>query len=272
MGCGLLGLVVGAVVLALTFICLYAVVGIVAFTGTGVTEPPLGCMVGISAGLILLLFLDTVWARRDDSADPWKLAWQVVRGCLHIGPSLILGGGKLLWRAGRWARLDIRSCANLLSHLAAKNRSASKEELLQLFPEFVWPTITSQIGLLEGILFLRPDASRITLLEELRQELRRLLLLERQANASKPPPEPAPEPLPVNEPGRLSCYELLGVSPLSSLAEIKTAYRNRIKECHPDRFAGMGSETQQVAEEWSKALNGAYDALMAQRAQQQTRT
>jgi len=43
--------------------------------------------------------------------------------------------------------------------------------------------------------------------------------------------------------------------------EIKTAYRKRMKECHPDLFAGMDQQAQALAERWTKALNAAYATL-----------
>ena len=51
----------------------------------------------------------------------------------------------------------------------------------------------------------------------------------------------------------------------ASLAEIKTAYRNRVKECHPDRFSTLDEQSRQLAEEWTKAINAAYASLLAQR-------
>ena len=43
----------------------------------------------------------------------------------------------------------------------------------------------------------------------------------------------------MNEPERLSAYEILGLSPSASLVEIKTAYRKRVRACHPDLFADV---------------------------------
>jgi curved DNA-binding protein CbpA len=44
--------------------------------------------------------------------------------------------------------------------------------------------------------------------------------------------------------------------------EIKTAYRNRVKECHPDRFPNIDDKTRELAEEWTKAVNAAYAELV----------
>jgi len=93
--------------------------------------------------------------------------------------------------------------------------------------------------------------------------LRQLLKSEKKAT---PAPEQSTEPAPVTEPEELTSYEILGVSASASLAEIKLAYRRRIKECHPDRFGELDPTSRQQAEEWTKALNAAYDALVAQQA------
>jgi DnaJ-domain-containing protein 1 len=59
-----------------------------------------------------------------------------------------------------------------------------------------------------------------------------------------------------------SFHKVLGVSPSSSLKEIKTAYRNRIKMYHPDKFFDQPTEVRQWAEETSKTINFAYESLI----------
>ena len=53
-------------------------------------------------------------------------------------------------------------------------------------------------------------------------------------------------------------YEVLGVSPSASMAEIKSAYRTKISGYHPDRVASLAEELRELAEERSKAINEAY--------------
>jgi hypothetical protein len=65
-----------------------------------------------------------------------------------------------------------------------------------------------------------------------------------------------------------SFHDALGVSPSSSLKEIKTAYRNRIKIYHPDKFVDQPPEVRQWAEEMSKTVNLAYEALIKEAKEQ----
>jgi DnaJ like chaperone protein len=58
-------------------------------------------------------------------------------------------------------------------------------------------------------------------------------------------------------------YTALGVTPDSSNAEIKRAYRKLISQNHPDKLAarGLPESMRPVAEERSRELNAAYDLL-----------
>ena len=58
-------------------------------------------------------------------------------------------------------------------------------------------------------------------------------------------------------------YTALGVTPDSTGAEIKRAYRKLISENHPDKLAsrGLPESMRQVAEERSREINSAYDLI-----------
>ncbi len=62
-------------------------------------------------------------------------------------------------------------------------------------------------------------------------------------------------------------YTALGVSPQSSPAEIKRAYRRLISQNHPDKLAarGLPESMRAVAEERSREINAAYDLIKAAR-------
>ena len=58
-----------------------------------------------------------------------------------------------------------------------------------------------------------------------------------------------------------NCFEILEVSQNSTPAEIKSAYRKRMMEYHPDKVEKLGSKLKKIAEEESKKLNAAYSIL-----------
>ena len=62
-------------------------------------------------------------------------------------------------------------------------------------------------------------------------------------------------------------YAALGVTPASSAAEIKRAYRKLISQNHPDKLAarGLPESMRAVAEERSREINSAYDLIKAAR-------
>jgi DnaJ like chaperone protein len=157
-------------------------------------------------------------------------------------------------------RLDIEACAKVLSYLAAKTKSVSRAELLEAFPELIWSRLIAQLRLIEGILFLRADVSRLALTSALRLELHQFVVQTEKSDTF----EEAVPPVSVTEPEKLAPYEILGVAPTASAAEIKIAYRRRVKECHPDHFAGADADSRELAEEWTKALNAAYETLLVQ--------
>ena len=61
----------------------------------------------------------------------------------------------------------------------------------------------------------------------------------------------------VNDP-----YEVLGVKPGASEAEIKTAYKNLVKKYHPDKY--QGNPLADLAEEKLQEVNEAYDMTIRQ--------
>jgi len=53
----------------------------------------------------------------------------------------------------------------------------------------------------------------------------------------------------------------LGVRRGDSFDVIRQAYRERMKEYHPDKVAGLGEELRELAERESKEINMAYEEL-----------
>lgn len=58
----------------------------------------------------------------------------------------------------------------------------------------------------------------------------------------------------------MNAFEMLGLSPQADSQEIKDAYRNRVKQCHPDQFADQ--DAQKKAQEELTQLNLAYEEAL----------
>ncbi len=59
----------------------------------------------------------------------------------------------------------------------------------------------------------------------------------------------------------MNYYEILGISPLATTADIKEAYRNKAKDYHPDKLMGIPDAVRKLAEEELKKINQAYNTL-----------
>lgn len=252
----------GAAVFLLTTFLVYAVVSIICGTlFHSVFLPGLAAL-----GLTGWFYSRSLKSRRDEldmRLDP--MGFWIIRDICSVGPRLIREG---LWQVrccGQLEELNVAACARALAYLAAQNAAVTWEDLIRHCPQLSWERLKEQLLLLDGVLFLGEDASRITLMEPFRLWLRSMLKQEPQAaeqarERAKPTAEPAAEPV-MNEPEKLGVYEILGVSPSASLVEIKAAYRKRMKACHPDLFASMDPQAKALAERWAKALNAAYATL-----------
>lgn len=80
------------------------------------------------------------------------------------------------------------------------------------------------------------------------------------ARQAPPPPPPPPPPRPRAPPTRTP-YDILGVSSQASRSEIKAAYQKLIRQYHPDLVGNLGPELRDLAEQRTKEITGAYNAL-----------
>ncbi len=59
-----------------------------------------------------------------------------------------------------------------------------------------------------------------------------------------------------------SWFRILEVSQSATKEQIVTAYKQKIRQYHPDKVAQMGAEIRELAEFKSKQINAAYDYAM----------
>jgi DnaJ-domain-containing protein 1 len=251
----------GAVVFLLMALLIYGLLSVVcgAFVHW---VPGLGVAAG---GLTAAFFARSLKGQQDERdlrLDP--MGFWIVKDLSSIGPRLILEGLRHVRCFGLLGELNVAICARALAFLAAQHASIAWEDLTRHCPQLSSARLREQLMLLDGVLFLGEDGSRISLMDPFRLRLRWMLGWKQKGEkgpAAPPRPEPPPRAAPVNEPEKLSAFELLGLAPSASLQQIKTAYRKRLKQCHPDLFASMDPQAQALAERWTKALNAAYATL-----------
>jgi hypothetical protein len=221
----------------------------------------------IALGLAAGLYAHSMRSRKaglDLHLDP--MGFWIIEDICSVGPRLILEGMRQVRCREQLGQLNVAVCARALAYLAAQNRSVSWEELIRHCPQPSGESLRRQLSLIDGVLFLGKDAASVTLMDPFRLWLRSMLKQEQQTakqewQEGQPRPEPSPEATPLNDPEKLGAYEILGLSPSASLIEIKTAYRKRMKACHPDLFTGMDPRAKALAERWTRALNAAYATL-----------
>jgi hypothetical protein len=211
-------------------------------------------------GLFFARSMKGMQHRLDLVMDP--MGFWIIKDICSIGPRLVLEGMRQVRCCGQLGELNVEACARALAYLARQNAAVTWEDLLRNCRELPGERLKEQLSLLEGVLFLGETGSRVTLMDPLRLRLRWMLKQEgKWQEPAQPKREAPPETIPVNEPELLSAYEILGLSSSASALEIKRAYRKRVKECHPDLFAGMDQQAKALAERWTKALNAAYASL-----------
>lgn len=62
-----------------------------------------------------------------------------------------------------------------------------------------------------------------------------------------------------------SAHEILGVTANATRMEIQTAYKEKIKQYHPDKVSHLGEEFSHLAEEKFNEIQKAYERLKTQR-------
>jgi hypothetical protein len=208
-------------------------------------SPGLVITTGLGGALVTLL------------ANP-DASGKIISDLLFVGPRIVTYSVLTLHRAFRLMQTDLETASEALTILVRRLHRTSVNELSNLLLGRDPMKVLFQLQEIGCVLFLSKEPAGVILTEEIREELNHLL-------GSKIDFESAPtdEPAVTATPEDSEYYKLLGLQPVASLAEIKAAYRKRIKQCHPDKFVGRGVEFRQLAEERAKAINAAYDILLS---------
>ncbi|MBA4150392.1 MAG: J domain-containing protein [Verrucomicrobia bacterium] len=222
-------------------------------------------------------FPDLQYIAGRDSFFPWAVRMSVytagevfgkmMADIMLIGPRLVFFTCSLFGRAVRLWRLDYLRCAQILEALVRRGKRISFADLEQIVPDANRFHVFEQLRDIDGVVFLLSEPAGVSLVQDLRAELRGL-----PVSPLPPPPPSQPEfhppiePPPMELPTELGeCFYLLGISGKASSEEIRDAYRRKIKECHPDRFMRLGKDWQKLAEDRSKQINRAYEMISANR-------
>jgi hypothetical protein len=284
----LISFVMGAIVLAATFALAFAftfivalgVVAIVQYFGRPAFALPAGVTWGAASVFMVLLFIANHRAHRDAIGfytlrnqvsteagmgsvllallvDP-IVSGGLERDILFTGPRLATCSIRSLRDSVRLMRTDLDTAVDTIAVLARRFHRTSLSELSKLLPGKDPMKTLFKLQEMDFVLFLSREPAGVILTLEIREELNQIL---GSTVDFEPEPVVEEEPKPPKPVEGQEYYDLLGVNPTASLVEIKTAYRSRIKQCHPDKFAGRGEEFRKLAEERAKALNEAYEIL-----------
>ena len=201
---GGLSLVSGVLVLFFTFWFVYAVIWFGSFGISAASELlvskrvslPHAWKLGLSAAFIGLLFIGNArtsreylgaYPRSNYVSSPaafgggLALIWilkhseassRMISDLLFSGPRLVMGAWDLGHKVLLLNCVDFETCGLVLTSLAARESSISKDELAQEIPESQWVKTVNELALFDGVLFLDKERVRLSLSEDLRGELR----------------------------------------------------------------------------------------------------
>ena len=65
-------------------------------------------------------------------------------------------------------------------------------------------------------------------------------------------------------------YQVLGVAPTSTAAEVKAAWHRLVRQYHPDQVQQAGPQIRAAAEDMTKLLNAAYDEIQSRASMEPT--
>ena len=190
---------------------------------------------------------------------------KAITDLLFMGPRLVTGCIKRLLAVGRIRRANLHGCSAALALLARSGHKLSAADFATAVPGSNPKDIFFHLIELQAAILISKEPAVVTLTDSVREELRHLLGAPTDFNFQGPA-----EPIPPTIFGNPDLYAVLGLVPPASLDQIKATYRTVIKEYHPDKFAGGPPGFRRLAEEKTKEINAAYEALASSHATAQT--
>lgn len=123
----------------------------------------------------------------------------------------------------------------------------------------MWQIINRISKLVQSNSIRSNDAYQVLNQED--EELKRIIdELNNKKESSEKKSENTPNNHKINDELKKAFAEL-GVSPNADSATIKSAYRAKMKEFHPDRFVKLSQDLQEKSRKKSQELNSAYETL-----------
>ncbi|HWI56935.1 MAG TPA: hypothetical protein VNZ22_06900 [Bacillota bacterium] len=97
---------------------------------------------------------------------------KIITDCLYAGPRIVMAAFAVFRKSGRLRQLDVEGCGAVLTVLLLAGRKTSFQEIVQQIEWLNPPQVFSQLGDIEGVIFLRAEPAGLTLSQELRETLR----------------------------------------------------------------------------------------------------
>lgn len=179
---------------------------------------------------------------------------KMIADVLLTGPNLVIKGFLTLGKAFKFVSFDVRECSTALSMLLESKVRVP----LVAFVRTINPTdlikLISSLQAIEGVILLTNEPIGFVIDDDLRRKLGAVFNEDNVNDSNQHNGQPVEE--------SDESHGVLGLVPPCSIEEIKAAYRQRMKECHPDRFENDEPALREWAEEQTKTVNAAYEQLL----------
>lgn len=184
---------------------------------------------------------------------------RMIADVLLSGPRLMGACVRAVRRSLLLARADLQPLASAFRILAGSTSPIAAADLSAGVAGRDASGLLAQLCALGAVIFTRKEPLRLLLDPDLRDQLRTVLFADAAPNVEQGSEPERATAAPADE----ALFEVLGLSPSASVNEMRAAYRKKMKQWHPDVFAGRTEEARHIAEEKTKEIIAAYEELFA---------